>query len=75
MSIIGKCLNPLCQGTAGCVCQQVQYTPPPAPLQGWRCPVCGSVYSPFVTECGRCANSLFVTRTTTGTIPPEETLC
>jgi len=23
----------------------------PEPMQGWQCPVCGAVYSPFVQRC------------------------
>jgi uncharacterized OB-fold protein len=29
----------------------------PAPMQGWECPKCGSVYSPWVYECATCKNS------------------
>lgn len=24
---------------------------------GWECPKCGSVYSPYITECSLCRNS------------------
>lgn len=36
-------------------------------LEGWECPKCGSVYSPFITSCERCANSniKIITDTTT----------
>ena len=26
-------------------------------LQGWECPKCGSIYSPFIPECGICRMS------------------
>lgn len=25
--------------------------------EGWRCPICGHVYAPWVTECSRCGNN------------------
>lgn len=40
-----------------------------AHLQGWQCPICGSVYSPFISECPKCVNSLIkvTVSNTTGT--------
>ena len=29
-----------------------------SPLQGWRCPICGRIYSPNVLECNYCNNRL-----------------
>jgi predicted amidophosphoribosyltransferase len=34
---------------------------------GWQCPICGSVYSPFVQECHRCINSNIKYTTDNGT--------
>jgi len=34
---------------------------------GWICPICGSVYSPFTRECWRCVNAGLRTATTGGT--------
>jgi hypothetical protein len=36
-----------------CKCRTVSSASPPL-LTGWRCPVCGRVYSPFVRECLNC---------------------
>ena len=35
------------------------------PLQGWQCPVCGKVYSPFMTECNQFHGKTWSDTTTT----------
>ncbi len=38
-------------------------------MVGWECGKCGSVYSPFVTECPTCKNSNIRVVTSPSTIP------
>lgn len=33
-------------------------------MYGWRCPVCGRVYSPFTSMCAYCGNNNNVNRIT-----------
>ena len=34
-------------------------------LQGWQCPICKRIYSPFTTMCPYCGGDNFTTTTTT----------
>ncbi len=48
-----------------------QFNPSPSPIlktsvqEGWRCPVCGSVYAPWVMKCDYCSlnNAKFTSNT------------
>ena len=40
--------------------------------QGWQCPICGNVYSPWQYECTQCNHDRPTTITATTEIWPEE---
>lgn len=42
--------------------------------QGWQCPICKRVYSPFTPSCFCCGNEKIITTTTitTGTPPTQD---
>lgn len=45
-------------------------------MQGWQCPICKRVYSPFVRMCTYCSNREVETITLpTGGLPQEQNSC
>ena len=45
---------------------------------GWKCPSCGSCYSPTINECGACnliSNSMRTTTSSTVYIPHKQCKC
>lgn len=36
----------------------------PSPMQGWECPKCGRVYSPFISMCAFCVPRISTTNIT-----------
>jgi len=47
-------------------CRLKQQVEPPTYNPGWVCPKCGSVYGPFVNQCGRCNKSQYEITCKTG---------
>lgn len=40
-------------------------------MEGWQCPICKKVYSPFVTSCFQCGNDNIRISTGTDHIAPK----